>query len=292
MNNTTYATGTISVGASSTTVTGVGTAWANSGVRAGDVLLAAGDIIPIASVNSNTSITLKRPWSGAALSGANYDILLLDDDVRSLVAANELLQALKAGTLTSLAGLAGGANKLPYFTGTGVMAQTDLSAFARTLLDDADATAFWTTIGATATPAQAFRRGNVIGTVSRAGSVPAGALIERGNNANGEYVRLADGTQICWHTAPAAYISGSTVRAAWSFPVAFVGAPSVFCAPSYLSAVGYAEASSDRYLWGSAGAVSASTISTFLDLQRSFGAPAIPSGATINIFGLAVGRWV
>lgn len=39
--------------------------------------------------------------------------------------------------------------------------------------------------------------GNLLGTVSQSGGTPTGAVIERGSNANGEYVRLADGTQIC-----------------------------------------------------------------------------------------------
>lgn len=43
----------------------------------------------------------------------------------------------------------------------------------------------------------AFRRGNILGTVSQSIGVPSGAVIERGSNANGEYVRFADGTQIC-----------------------------------------------------------------------------------------------
>lgn len=38
----------------------------------------------------------------------------------------------------------------------------------------------------------------VIGPVSQSGGVPTGAIIERGSNANGEYVRFADGTQECW----------------------------------------------------------------------------------------------
>ena len=42
-------------------------------------------------------------------------------------------------TLTALAGLATGANQLPYAIGTDAFSQTTLSAFARTLLDDADA---------------------------------------------------------------------------------------------------------------------------------------------------------
>lgn len=50
-------------------------------------------------------------------------------------------------------------------------------------------------------PAQAFRRGNILGAVSQSGGIPTGAVVQRGSNANGEFVRFADGTQICWHYA-------------------------------------------------------------------------------------------
>lgn len=57
---------------------------------------------------------------------------------------------------------------------------------------------------------------NVVGTVSQASGMPTGAIIERGSNANGEYVRYADGTQMCWNgnaaitVAPAAFIGTIT----------------------------------------------------------------------------------
>ena len=45
-----------------------------------------------------------------------------------------------------------------------------------------------------------YNNQNILGTVSQTSGVPTGAVIQRGSNANGEFVRFADGTQICYVT--------------------------------------------------------------------------------------------
>ena len=71
---------------------------------------------------------------------------------------------------------------------------------------------------------QLYSPSTILGTVSESGGVPTGAVIERGSNANGEYVRFADGTQICSHSV----ITSNSAGVGWIFPAAFQTAPKVF----------------------------------------------------------------
>ncbi|WP_242176578.1 hypothetical protein [Pseudomonas sp. MONT-RG-20F-20-E-7-02] len=73
----------------------------------------------------------------------------------------------------------------------------------------------------------------ILGTVSQTGGVPTGSVIERGSNANGEYVKFADGTMIqklvissqsiAVTGAYAGVFYGPAALLSWTYPVAFVG---------------------------------------------------------------------
>lgn len=65
-----------------------------------------------------------------------------------------------------------------------------------------------------------YKKSNILGTVSESSGVPTGAIVERGSNSNGEYVRFADGTQKCWGTVRGATNSSSRLQS-WTFPVSF-----------------------------------------------------------------------
>ena len=54
----TYSTGTATINANETTVTGQGTTWLTSGIQAGDLFWAGGMSVRIGAVVSNTSLTL------------------------------------------------------------------------------------------------------------------------------------------------------------------------------------------------------------------------------------------
>ena len=69
-----------------------------------------------------------------------------------------------------------------------------------------------------------YHKQNVLGTVSQSSGVPTGAVLERGSNANGEYVRFADGTQIC--TRSIAHNMNLSSSQDWDYPAAFVAIPS------------------------------------------------------------------
>lgn len=127
---------------------------------------------------------------------------------------------LKKAALTALEALVPAADSMAYYTGAAGAMMTSLTAFARTLLDDADAAAALVTLNA-------YGKGNILGVISQSGGVPTGAIIERGNNSSGAYVKLADGTAFCWTALTTPAGGGAT----WNFPISFIGTAIVLATP-------------------------------------------------------------
>lgn len=91
---TSYKTGTITVAAGATVVTGAGTNWTGAGVREGDVLWAGGVDVAVLSVESATQLTLAFPWPGGALTGVAYELRYTPDASRVLASSREALASL------------------------------------------------------------------------------------------------------------------------------------------------------------------------------------------------------
>lgn len=75
--------------------------------------------------------------------------------------------------------------------------------------------------------AGAYAKDNVVGTVSQSAGVPTGGIIEKGSNANGSYVRFADGSQLCWHSLVLGYLDVINMFGTWTYPAAFASTPNI-----------------------------------------------------------------
>ena len=96
-----------------------------------------------------------------------------------------------------MSGLTLAANKGIHATGPNTLATHDLTPAGRALVALAGSSGAKVPV-ITGAGTAALR--DIVGSVGQAGGVPTGAIVERGANANGEYVRFADGTQICTKT--------------------------------------------------------------------------------------------
>jgi hypothetical protein len=150
-----------------------------------------------------------------------------------------------------------------------------------TITLDAPAVAGSTVITLPASGGSLFTQGNILGTVSQSSGVPTGAIIESGSNANGNYVKYADGTMICLDTKATSAPNvafGSIFQSndlTWTFPAAFIN-------DEYGQAI---NPTGSNTIWGTAIATS-STVMNF-KIWR-----ATTSATTYGVSLLAVGRWL
>ncbi|SOC08319.1 uncharacterized protein DUF2793 [Rhodobacter sp. JA431] len=136
--------------------------------------------------------------------------------------------------------------------------------------------------------------GNLLGPVSQNGGLPDGAVLERGTTADGDYLRLADGTQICFATRALGAITASgtgawddpysSAEGSWSFPTPFIAPPVVTA-----SAIAPAGSSTARRrALAGVGDVSTTAASGVQVIRLG----ADPTVDAFSIDLLAVGRWV
>ena len=147
--------GSLGIADGGTNATTASAARTNLGLAIGSDVQAHDAILD--DVAALTQAANKGIFFDTANSAATFDLTaagraLLDDSDAATqrttlgLAIGSDVQAYDA-ELAAIAGLTSAANKLPFFTGSGTADLADLTAFARTLLDDANASTARTTLG-------------------------------------------------------------------------------------------------------------------------------------------------
>ena len=208
-----YRVGTVAITAGQTTVTGTGTNFpANS--RVGDAFQGPdGRWYEVTNIASGTVISILPAYLGATVAAGSYGLAPMQGYVKE--SADRLRQLVDqfGATLAGL-GAVSTENVVPVAKG-GTGGTTP--ALARAGLQ----------LGSAAVAA-------IVGTVSQAGGMPTGAIMESGSNANGDYTKFADGTLICRlsrvdNVAISGSFSGGFLSASqtWTYPLPFLSAPTV-----------------------------------------------------------------
>lgn len=211
-----YRTGTVAVTNGSKTVTGVGTLWTTA-VNAGDAFaLVDANLNPtdawyeVESVTNNTTLVLKQSYAGSTGSNKQYCVFNLVGNMTTPSFAQRLATFFASfQSLIDKPTTTPTASSIPIADSGGKIADGWIPATVARLASP-------TFTGTPTAPTQTasdnstkiattkfvkdqayYNKANILGTVSQSGGVPTGAVIERGSNANGEYVKFADGTLVC-----------------------------------------------------------------------------------------------
>ena len=114
-------------------------------------------------------------------------------------------------------------------------------------------------------------------------------VFERGTNASGDYTRLADGTQFCWHEVPLGFDWARELSGSWNFPAAFITPAKVFCSVDFTSL--QASATPDADAISTATVQGATATGAQFRLIRAAGQVDFLSADTVTVSVLAFGRW-
>lgn len=248
-----YKAGTVSVVLNSNAVIGAGTAFIGNS-RVGDAFRGPdGRWYEVTNIASDTAMSISPAYQGPTANGGSYALAPMQgyvkesaDRLRTLVSQfGSVLAVLgtdpagvlsniggqpKANSLAALSFQNFAADQLPYFSGNSSSALTALTVFARSLLDDTNAATARSTLGLGSAAVMP-----ILGAVGQSNGTPTGAIIERGSNANGEYVRYADGTQVCTFKSRTIRTLGNASGQIFfggaeplrNFPINFASAPAI-----------------------------------------------------------------
>jgi hypothetical protein len=286
-----YRTGTVAVTNGSKTVTGVGTLWTTA-VNAGDAfalvdanLNPTGAWYEVESVTNNTTLVLKQSYAGSTGSNKQYCVFNLVGNMTTPSFAQRLATFFASfQSLIDKPTTTPTAASIPIADANGDIDSgwlKDATASVKGVVELATTAETSAGLDATraVTPAGflAGLRGNLLGTVSQVGGVPTGAVIESGSNANGKYVKFADGTLICTHNSTL-----STGAYVWTYPVGFTTPPQVAGFPTVI-------ASSYLFSLTCNTSVTTSSATFYGNVSTNSGTSWAPSSGEIRL--MAIGRW-
>lgn len=287
-----YTSGTISLAKGSVTVTGTGTLFEVTRFQEGDTLQIQNLTAVIASVDSDTQLTLTEPWTGTDIVDGPYRARQLGDGSRVSTQAATVIELLGNGVLTNLAELGVEEGKTPVGGPTGEYELVDTSSFG---VQDPNGS-----LGKLAALTLAARQ---ILQTDETGALKAFSLVANkwlttdangdlamidpqtivgGSNANGQFVRLPDGTQLCRGTVNFSGGGGATVTGTWTFPAAFSGSFPISAGFRMLAPP--ASGVRERSYWGNPAV--ASQVIFAMSVNTSF-----PSGFSESAECWASGRW-
>lgn len=226
-----YRAGKVAITVGQTTVTGSGTNF-TANARVGDAFQGPdGRWYEVTNIASTTVLSILPAYVGATVSAGAYGLAPMQGYVKESADRLRLITDQIGATFA----LFGGATDIITLRG-------NLGAAARGANNDITSLGGLTTAlslsqGGTGAKNPADARAGLglksastldaVGSVSQAGGTPTGAIIERGGNANGEYVKFADGTLECWITGSNSQSvpNNTGVEIAVTYPATFVGIP-------------------------------------------------------------------